>query len=58
MNLAFGVAFRRERYAIRAGELGSYVNGGSLDQDGDARRAAGSQSFPGFTPSDDDRPPP
>ena len=28
VNLAFGATFRRERYAIRAGELGSYVNGG------------------------------
>ena len=32
VNLAFGTAFRRERYAIRQGELASYVNGGSIDQ--------------------------
>jgi iron complex outermembrane receptor protein len=30
VNLAFGVTFRRERYAIRPGELASYVDGGHL----------------------------
>ena len=53
VNLAFGAAFRRERYAIRSGELASYIDGGSLDQTGSGDKAApGSQSFPGFAPSD------
>ncbi len=41
VNLAFGAAFRRERYAIRAGELASYINGGSPDQTGSGRSGAG-----------------
>ncbi len=53
VNLAFGAAFRRERYAIRPGELASYVNGGAIAQvGGDTLAVSGSQSFPGFTPSD------
>ncbi len=53
VNLAFGAAFRRERYAIRPGELGSFVNGGAEDQTGSGDQApGGSQSFPGFAPSD------
>jgi iron complex outermembrane receptor protein len=66
LNLAFGVAFRRERYAIRAGEPGSYVNGfhlaqdsvgddgifGTLDDDLDPA-PAGSSGFPGFAPADE-----
>ena len=52
VNLAFGAAFRRERYAIRAGELASYVNGGATDQNGDGPAPGGSQSFPGFAPGD------
>ena len=52
VNLAFGAAFRRERYAIRAGELASYVNGFHLDQDSVDVAPAGSSVFPGFTPSD------
>jgi len=53
VNLAFGAAFRRERYAIRPGELASYVNGGALDQTGSGDQApGGSQSFPGFEPGD------
>ena len=53
VNLAFGAAFRRERYAIRAGELASYVNGGAIDQNGDGPAPGGSQSFPGFAPGDE-----
>jgi iron complex outermembrane receptor protein len=54
VNLAFGAAFRRERYAIRAGELASYINGGAEDQTGSGDLAAGgSQSFPGFAPGDE-----
>ncbi len=53
VNLAFGTAFRRERYAIRQGELASYVNGGAQDQTGSGDLApGGSQSFPGFAPGD------
>jgi iron complex outermembrane receptor protein len=52
VNLAFGAAFRRERYAIRPGELASYVNGFHLDQDSVDVAPAGSSVFPGFTPSD------
>ncbi|MEP7177440.1 MAG: TonB-dependent receptor, partial [Gemmatimonadales bacterium] len=53
VNLAFGAVFRRERYAVRAGELGSYVNGGAIDQNGDGPAPGGSQSFPGFAPGDE-----
>jgi iron complex outermembrane recepter protein len=52
VNLAFGATFRREHYAIRPGELASYVNGFNLDQDGAELAAAGSSLFPGFTPGD------
>jgi iron complex outermembrane receptor protein len=52
VNLAFGAAFRRERYAIREGELASYINGFHLDQDSADVAPAGSSVFPGFTPSD------
>jgi iron complex outermembrane receptor protein len=52
VNLAFGVAFRRERYAVREGELASYINGFHLDQDSADVAPAGSSVFPGFTPSD------
>ena len=53
VNLAFGAAFRRERYAIRPGELASYINGGMPDQTGSGDLApGGSQSFPGFAPTD------
>ncbi|HEX3275336.1 MAG TPA: TonB-dependent receptor, partial [Gemmatimonadales bacterium] len=52
VNLAFGAAFRRERYAIGAGEPASYVNGGATDQNGEDLAPGGSQSFPGFAPSD------
>jgi iron complex outermembrane receptor protein len=52
VNIAFGAAFRRERYVIRAGELASYINGFHLDQDSVDVAPAGSSVFPGFTPSD------
>jgi iron complex outermembrane recepter protein len=52
VNLAFGVAFRRERYAIREGELASYINGFHFDQDSADVAPSGSSVFPGFTPSD------
>jgi iron complex outermembrane recepter protein len=52
VNLAFGAAFRREKYATRAGELASYINGFHLAQDSSDVAAAGSSVFPGFTPDD------
>ncbi len=52
LHLAFGVAFRRERYAIREGELASYINGFHLDQDSADVAPSGSSVFPGFTPDD------
>ena len=52
VSLAFGAAFRRERYASRPGELASYINGFHLDQDSAAVALAGSSVFPGFTPDD------
>jgi iron complex outermembrane receptor protein len=52
LNLAFGAAFRRERYVIREGEPASYINGFHLDQDSAAVAPSGSSGFPGFKPSD------
>jgi iron complex outermembrane receptor protein len=57
VNLAFGAAFRRERYAIRDGEPASWINGGHLAQDSAAAEPSGvapsgSSGFPGFTPAD------
>ncbi|RNF82631.1 TonB-dependent receptor plug domain-containing protein [Montanilutibacter psychrotolerans] len=47
-NVAFGLEQREERYRIRAGEAGSY-----LDYDGAGVGGnPGSQGFPGFQPSD------
>jgi iron complex outermembrane receptor protein len=51
LNLAFGAAFRRENYKITEGELASYIDGGSPDQDG-GDAPGGSQVFPGFAPAD------
>ena len=53
VNLALGVAVRREGYEITPGELASYVNGGSPDQFGGQDGAvAGSSVFAGFRPED------
>ncbi len=52
LHLAFGAAFRRERYAVREGEPASYINGFHLDQDSADVAASGSSVFPGFTPDD------
>jgi iron complex outermembrane receptor protein len=52
VNVAFGAAFRRERYVVRAGETASYINGFHFDQDSADIAPAGSSVFPGFTPSD------
>lgn len=51
VNLAFGAAFRREGYAIREGELASYINGFHLNPDSATART-GSQVFAGFRPVD------
>jgi iron complex outermembrane recepter protein len=51
-NFAFGAAFRRERYAIRPGEVASYINGFHLRQDSSDVARGGSQVFAGFTPDD------
>ena len=53
LNLAFGAAFRRETYTIRAGETASWINGFHLDQDSSDIAPAGSSGFPGFTPDDE-----
>lgn len=48
LNIAFGLENREERYRIRAGEEGSY-----LDYDGAGEGGnPGSQGFPGFQPGD------
>ena len=48
LNVAFGVEHREERYRIRQGEEGSY-----LDYDGAGEGGnPGSQGFPGFQPGD------
>ncbi len=47
VNVAFGFEHRRERYRIRDGEPGSYI-----DADGPGGGNAGSQGFPGFQPGD------
>ena len=52
VNMAFGVAFRRERYAIREGELASFINGFHLQQDSSEIFRPGAQVFRGFEPGD------
>jgi iron complex outermembrane receptor protein len=47
-NVAFGVERRSERYAIFAGEPGSYIDADGVGFGGNA----GSQGFPGFQPGD------
>jgi iron complex outermembrane receptor protein len=51
LNVAVGAAFRRERYAITAGELASWVDGGHPNQNG-GDAPGGSQVFAGFNPDD------
>ena len=51
VNVAFGTAFRNERYQIGAGEPTSYINGFYPAQDGGSA-PSGSQVFPGFRPAD------
>jgi iron complex outermembrane receptor protein len=52
VNLALGAAWRRERWAIIAGERASWIDGGAQAQDGSGKASAGSQVFAGFSPSD------
>ena len=64
-NLAFGAAFRRERYQITRGETASWIDGGHLSPDSagsdgiwgtaddDSTTLAGSQVFPGFAPNNE-----
>jgi len=52
LNLAFGAEFRREGYRLKAGEPGSYADGGVPASNG-ARAVPGSQVFPGFRPSNE-----
>jgi iron complex outermembrane recepter protein len=47
VTLAFGGEYRHEGYAIRAGDVASYVLGPV------AGKAAGAQGFPGFKPSNE-----
>ena len=47
-NIAFGAEYRREKYDIVAGELGSYNDADGVGFGGNA----GSQGFPGFQPVD------
>ncbi|MGB9150844.1 MAG: TonB-dependent receptor [Burkholderiales bacterium] len=48
MNVGFGAEYRREFYAIGAGEKGSYFDYDGVGNGGNA----GSQGFPGFQPGD------
>jgi iron complex outermembrane receptor protein len=52
LNVAAGVLFRGEDYAIEKGELASYVNGGIEAQDESGPAPAGSSVFGGFRPED------
>jgi iron complex outermembrane receptor protein len=51
VSVALGAQFRRERFQIGDGEQASWIDGGALAQDG-SDAPAGSQVFPGFSPSD------
>ncbi|HEX9393111.1 MAG TPA: TonB-dependent receptor [Gemmatimonadales bacterium] len=65
VNVAVGVAYRREQYQITRGERASYINGGHRPQDSagadgiwgtaddDSVPVGGSQVFAGFAPSDE-----
>ncbi|MFN2602292.1 MAG: TonB-dependent receptor domain-containing protein [Gemmatimonadaceae bacterium] len=55
VNVAFGGEARHDAYGVRAGEPGSYQNGGAKVLDGPhagAQPAPGAQVFPGFQPGD------
>ena len=50
-TVALGTSLRRDRYAIVAGEPGSFAHGFHLSQSGGIA-ASGSQPFPGFRPAE------
>ena len=50
LNLAIGATYRQETFALVAGETGSWVQGGHLNQYGDPA-PPGSQVFSGFLPT-------
>lgn len=52
VNIAVGLAFRRERFQITQAELASWIHGGHLSQDS-TDTSGGSQVFPGFEPGDE-----
>lgn len=52
IDMAFGAEFRMENYMIRAGDDESWLDGGDTLSTGEAR-AAGSQGFIGFQPSNE-----
>ena len=52
VNVALGLAFRRERWQAERGELASYIDGGHRGQDS-TDAPGGSQVFPGFAPGDE-----
>ena len=59
VNLAFGAAFRRERYAIRGGRAGLlHQRRSTWTRTARTSAPAGSSVFPGFAPSDASRPAP
>jgi iron complex outermembrane receptor protein len=53
VNVAIGVAFRRENYEVIAGERASWINGYHLTRDSSGIAQAGSSVFQGFAPSDE-----
>jgi iron complex outermembrane receptor protein len=52
VNVAVGVAYRRESYEVVAGERASWINGYHLTADSSAVAQGGSSVFQGFAPSD------
>ncbi len=52
VNVAFGAAFRRERFEITQGDSASWIDGGHLAQDS-SEAPVGSQVFAGFAPTDE-----
>ena len=52
LNVAVGVAVRKEQFKIVAGETASWINGNHLAQDSGGPAPGGSSVFSGFAPSD------
>ena len=52
VNVAVGVAFRRENYEVVAGERASWIQGYHLTRDSSGVAQGGSSVFQGFAPSD------